>query len=121
LYLEDEVSYNSLNQKQIVNYVFEDLRKKKAPNNSAPKKQKFVNISRVETKVQDVTNKATCASLPYSADVSEIMKVMIEPIPFALLSPLRSDLTSLLQSKETALAARGNVGGGGGGRRNGTC
>jgi hypothetical protein len=40
---------------------------------------------------------------------------MTQPIPFALLSPLRSDLTSLLQSKETASAAEGMSGG----RRNG--
>jgi hypothetical protein len=43
---------------------------------------------------------------------------MTQPIPFALLSPLRSDLTSLLQSKETASAAEG-MSGGGGGRRDG--
>jgi hypothetical protein len=36
---------------------------------------------------------------------------MTEPFPFALLSPLRLDLTSLLQSKEIALAAEGKNGG----------
>jgi hypothetical protein len=41
------------------------------------------------------------------AEVSEILKVMTEPFPFALLSPLRLDLTSLLQSKEIALATEG--------------
>jgi hypothetical protein len=43
--------------------------------------------------------------------VSEILKVITEPIPFALLSPIRLYLTSLLQSKETALAAEEKVGG----------
>jgi hypothetical protein len=42
---------------------------------------------------------------PSTAEVSEILKVMTKSIPFALLSPLRLDLTSLLQSKETASAA----------------
>jgi hypothetical protein len=45
------------------------------------------------------------------AEVSEIFKVMTEPFPFALLSPLRLDLNSLLQSKEIALAADGKTGG----------
>ena len=43
------------------------------------------------------------SSSPSSVDVSEIMKIMIEYILFVMLSPLGSDLTSLLQSKETAL------------------
>ena len=38
---------------------------------------------------------------PFAAEVLEILKVMTESIPFALLSPLRLDLTSLLQPKET--------------------
>jgi hypothetical protein len=46
-----------------------------------------------------------------TAEVSEILKVMIEPFPFALLSPLRLDLTSFLQSKEIASAAEGKTGG----------
>jgi hypothetical protein len=49
-----------------------------------------------------------------AAEVSEILKVMTEPFPFALLSPLRLDLTSLLQSKEIASDAKGKNGGGGG-------
>jgi hypothetical protein len=49
---------------------------------------------------------------PSAAKVLEILKVMTESLPFALLSPLRLDLTSLLQSKETASAAD-KVGGGG--------
>jgi hypothetical protein len=58
-----------------------------------------------------VPEKATGHSSPSSADVSEIMKVMTEPIPFAMLSPLGSDLISLLQSKETDSATGGNAGG----------
>ena len=46
-----------------------------------------------------------------TAEVSEILKVMTEPFPFALLSPLRLDLTSLLQSKEIASATEGKMGG----------
>jgi hypothetical protein len=53
---------------------------------------------------------------PSAAEVSEILKVMTESIPFALLSPLRLDLTSLLESKETAPAVEEKIGGG---RRNG--
>jgi hypothetical protein len=48
---------------------------------------------------------------PFAAEMSEILKVMTESIPLALLSPLRLDLTSLLQSKETASAAEKKVGG----------
>jgi hypothetical protein len=40
---------------------------------------------------------------PSTAEVSDILKVMTESIPFALLSPLR------LQSKETASAAEEKV------------
>jgi hypothetical protein len=50
-------------------------------------------------------------SSSFAAEVSRILKVMTEPFPFALLSPLRLDLTSLLQSKEIALAAEGKNGG----------
>jgi hypothetical protein len=75
-----------------------------------------------EMKVQDVPEKTIDTSLSSSVDVSEILKVMTEPFPFAMLSPLGSDLTSLLQSKEkgfeqssggkeTASATGGNVGG----------
>jgi hypothetical protein len=55
------------------------------PNDSAPKKRKFARISPVKTKVQDVLDKAAGAVSPSSADVSEILKVMTEPIPFAQL------------------------------------
>jgi hypothetical protein len=51
----------------------------------------------VETKVQDVPEQTIGPPSPSTAEVSEILKVMTESIPFALLSPLRLDLTSLLQ------------------------
>jgi hypothetical protein len=48
--------------------------------------------------------------LPSSTDISEILKVMTQPIPFAMLSPLGLDQTSLLQSKEVASTTRGKLG-----------
>ena len=46
-----------------------------------------------------------------AARVSEILKLMTESLPFALLNPLRLDLTSLLQPKEIASATEGKNGG----------
>jgi hypothetical protein len=66
-------------------------------------------ISSADTKVQDVPEKTMSPPSPSAAEVSEIMKVMTEYIPFALLSPLRLDQTSLLQSKETAPAMEKKV------------
>ena len=68
----------------------------------APKKRKLAKISPADPKVQDVLEKTIGPPSPSTAEVSEILKVMTESIPFTLLSPLRLDLTSLLQSKETA-------------------
>jgi hypothetical protein len=82
------------------------------PKDSAPKKRKLVRISYADTKVQDVPEKTIGAPSPSAAEVLEILKVMTESIPFALLSPLRLDLTSLLRSKETAPSAE-KAGGGG--------
>jgi hypothetical protein len=81
------------------------------PKVSAPKKRKLVKISSEKTKVQDVPKQTMSPSSSYVAEVSEILKVMTEPFPFALLSPLRLDLTSLLQSRETASATEGKTGG----------
>jgi hypothetical protein len=78
---------------------------------SAPKKRKLAKLSSEETKVQDVLKQIMSPSSSSAAEVSRILKVMTEPFPFALLSPLRLDLTSLLQSKEIALAAEGKNGG----------
>jgi hypothetical protein len=67
---------------------------------SAPKKRKPVRMAPVEMKVQDVSKNIADTSPTSSIGVSEILKVMTKPFPFAMLSPLGSDLTSLLQSKE---------------------
>jgi hypothetical protein len=48
------------------------------------------------TKIQDVPEKTIGISLSSSEGVSEILKVMTELFPFAMLSPLGSDLTSIL-------------------------
>jgi hypothetical protein len=86
----------------------------------APKKQKSTMLAPAETKVQDVPEKTAGTSSSYSTCVTEILKVMTEPFPFAMLSSLGSDPTSLLQLKEkgiekssegkkTASATRGNA------------
>jgi hypothetical protein len=62
----------------------------------APKKRKLVRMAAAAMKVQDVPGKTAGPSPSCSIDVSEIPKVMTEPFPFAMLSPLGSDLTSLL-------------------------
>jgi hypothetical protein len=93
---------------------YKALKKQKTlpePKDAAPEKRKRDKISYAEAKVQDVPEKITSSPSPSATEVSEILKVMTESIPFALLSPLRLDLTSLLQSKETALAAEEKVGG----------
>jgi hypothetical protein len=92
----------SILSRQATRYVKEDqkaLKKQKTLSESkdlAPKKRKLVKISSADTKVQDVPEKTIGPPSPSVAEVSEILKVIIESIPFALLSPLRLDLTSLL-------------------------
>jgi hypothetical protein len=92
------------------------------PTVSAPEKRKLVKISFVDAKVQDVPEKTAGPFPSSSIDVLEILKVMTEPFPFAMLSPLGSYLSDLLQSKEkgverslagkeTASAGGGHVGG----------
>jgi hypothetical protein len=80
------------------------------PKDSAPKKRKLAKISSVDPKVQDVPKKTIGPPSPSAAEVSEILKIMTGSIPFALLSPLRLDLSSLLQSKETAPTTEGKAG-----------
>jgi hypothetical protein len=79
------------------------------PKDLAPKKRRLVRISSADTKVQDVLEKTIGPPSPSAAEVSEILKVMTESIPFTLLSSLRLDLTSLLQSKETASSTEGKA------------
>jgi hypothetical protein len=79
------------------------------PKVSAPKKQKLVKISSEKTKLQDVPKQTMSLSSSSATEVLEILKVMTEPFPFALLSPLRLDLTSLLQSRQIASTAEGKT------------
>jgi hypothetical protein len=67
---------------------------------STPKKQKSSILAPVEVKVQDVLENTTDTSSSSSTGVTKILKVMTEPFPFAMLSTVGSDMTSLLQSKE---------------------
>jgi hypothetical protein len=103
----------SILNRQAIRSVKEDQKASKKqktvwePKELAPKKQKLVKISSEETKVQDVLKQITSPSSSSVAEISKILKVMTEPFPFALLSPLRLDLTSHLQSKEISSAAEG--------------
>jgi hypothetical protein len=63
---------------------------------SVPKKRKSLALGHIETKVHDLPEKISGTSSSSSIGVTEILKVMTESFPFALLSPLGSDLTSLL-------------------------
>jgi hypothetical protein len=62
----------------------------------APKKRKSLDLGHTEKKVHNSPEKIPGTSSSSSIGVTEILKVMTEPFPFALLSPLGSDLTSLL-------------------------
>jgi hypothetical protein len=96
----------SILNRQAIRSMKEDQKAlKKQKTLSGPKKRKLVKISPVETKVQDVPDKTIGPSSPSTTDVSEILKVMTEHIMFTMLSPLRLNLTSLLQSTETAPTA----------------
>jgi hypothetical protein len=103
----------SIPNRHVIRLVKEDqkaLKKQKTlsePKELAPEKWKLVKISFMETKVQDVSKQIMSPYSSSAAEVSKILKVMIEPFPFALLSPLRLNLTSLLQSKEIASAVEG--------------
>jgi hypothetical protein len=74
---------------------------------SAPKKQKLAEMSSKKTKTEDVPKQTTSPSSSSAAEVSEILKVMTESFPFALLCPLGLELTSLLQTREISSATEG--------------
>ena len=57
--------------------------------------------------MRDVPKQTVSHSLSSAAEVSEILKVMTKSFPFAPLSPLGLELTSLLQKKEVSLAVEG--------------
>jgi hypothetical protein len=77
---------------------------------SAPKKRKLAEKSFEKTNMQDMPKQTTSPSSS-PVEVSEILKVMTESFPFAPLSPLGLELTSLLQKKEISAAADGRDGG----------
>jgi hypothetical protein len=87
----------SILARQAIQSVKEDQRVVKkqktlaGPKNLTPKKRRLVRMTVAEMKVQDVPEKTTGPSPSSSVDVSEILKVMTEPFPFAMLSPLGSD------------------------------
>jgi hypothetical protein len=107
----------SILSRQAIRSVKEDqkaLKKQKTvsePKVSAPKQRKLFKISFEKRKVQNVSKRTMSPSSSSATEVSEILKVMTEPFLFALLSPLRLDLTSLLQSREIASVAEGKNGG----------
>jgi hypothetical protein len=88
----------SILNRQAIRSVKEDqktLKKQKTlsePKESAPKKRKLAKLSSEETKVQYVSKQIMSPSSSSAAEVLEILKVMTEPFPFALLSPLRKSL-----------------------------
>jgi hypothetical protein len=65
------------------------------PKDSTPMKRKSVRMAPIEMKVQYVPEKTVGTSPSSFVDVLKILKVMTEPFPFAMLSPLGSYLTSL--------------------------
>jgi hypothetical protein len=81
------------------------------PKALAPKKQKLDRMPSDEPKVHDPPEKTMSPPSPSAAEVSEILKVMTESPPFKLLSPLRLELTNLLQKKEIPSATDGRDGG----------
>jgi hypothetical protein len=92
----------------------EALKKVKAasePKAPVPKKRKLDEIPSAEPKVYEAPEKTLSPLSPSAAEVSEILKVMIESPPFKLISPLRSELTNLLQKKKMPSATEEKVGG----------
>jgi hypothetical protein len=61
-----------------------------------------------EPKVAEVREETPTTS---AAEVAEILKVMTESLPIQLLSPLRSELTKLLQKKDQPSAIKEKTGG----------
>jgi hypothetical protein len=99
----------SILKKQAIWSIKEDQRADKKqkvlvePKDSTPKKRKPIRMAPAKTKVKDVPEKTICTSTYSYVSVSEILNVMTKPFPFAMLSPLGLDLTSLLQSKEKGI------------------
>jgi hypothetical protein len=90
------------------------LKKVKAapePKAQAPKKRKLDEIPSAEPKVDEAPKETLSPSSPTAVEVAEILKVMTESPPFKMISPLRSELTNLLQKMKVPSATEEKVGG----------
>jgi hypothetical protein len=97
----------SVMSRQVARMVKEDekaLKKRKSspePKVATSKKRK---IATPEPKMAEIEEGAP--STPSAAEVEKILKVMTEPLPIKLLSPLGPQLTKLLQKKDEASATK---------------
>jgi hypothetical protein len=80
------------------------------PKAQAPKKRKFDKIPSAKPKVDEASKETLSPSSPTAVEVAEILKVMTESPPFKMISPLRSELTNLLQKMKVPSAAEEKVG-----------
>jgi hypothetical protein len=103
----------SIMKRQAQRFVEKDRKKrltknpKLTPEPSASKKRKIMSSSHEEERPSPPKHSVETPSAA-SIDVTEILEVMTEPLPFMMLSPLGSDLTSLLQSRRKILRDRPN-------------
>jgi hypothetical protein len=81
------------------------------PKMQDPKKSKLDEIPSAKPKVDEVLKETLSPSSPTAAEVTEIWEVMTESPPFKLISPLRSELTNLLQKMKVPSATEENIGG----------
>jgi hypothetical protein len=72
---------------------------KLTPKPSSPKKRKVITSRRKEERGLAPPKHLEKTPSPASIGVTKILEVMIVPLPFPMLSPLASDLTSLLKGK----------------------
>jgi Fe2+ transport system protein B len=72
---------------------------------AASKKRKIAALKPEATELEEET-----PSTPSAAEVEDILKVMTESLPVKLLSPLRPQLTKLLQKKDELSAEKKAVG-----------
>ena len=66
----------------------------------APKKRKIISSSHKEKEKSSPRKHSAETPSTTSIGVTEILEVMTEPLPFTMLSPLGTELTSLLQPKK---------------------
>jgi hypothetical protein len=77
------------------------------PKATISKKRKLDTVPSTEPKIGEIEKETP--STPFAAEVAEILKVMTESLPFKLLSPLGTELTRFLQSKEQPSATKEKV------------